>query len=424
MRVERGEHLDAIGVLRQPRKLLAQRLAHDVHEVRRLGVERALHDFDGLGRRARGGIGRDELFFRHRAQHDVATLAAPGRRRKRRPVVRRLNDAGDGGRLAEREVGDVLAEEEARGLGDAVHGKRAALAEVDVVEIQLEDLVLRRLALEDDRHVLLGELALERLLGREEEVLHQLLRDGAAAHQVRPIAAQVGDDGADGANDVDAGMVVEAAILDRQHRLHHARRNRRERDAPPLLTARADERRQQRRVQRHPRYRRVVDFEARHAQHRRDGSAGRGRWLGLLEVDAHQPALGGAVPGQQHDGAAADGELAGLLDARALRVAKVVEAVDQLVIAKRLSLVQLERPRVDAGQHAIALAVQARVDLSAEGHPPVAEHADGDHAAEQDHQRQCRSRARAGLRMIRPRSRPAGRRLGRRRKSWGPWVRS
>ncbi len=177
------------------------------------------------------------------------------------------------------------------GFGDAVHGKRAALAEIHVVEIQLEDLVFGRLALEDDRHVLLGELALERLRGRQEEVLHQLLRDGAAADQVRAIAAQVGDDRADGADDVHARMVVEAAVLDGEHRLHHARRNRGQGDAPTLFTARADERGEQRRIQRDPRHRRVVHLDARHAEHGSDRGAGSGCRLGLLEVDTHEPAL-------------------------------------------------------------------------------------------------------------------------------------
>ena len=343
MRIERREYLDPIGALRQPRKLFAQRLAHDIHEVGRLRVERALDDLDGLGRRARGGVGRDELLFSHRAQHDVAPLAAPGRGGKRRPVVRRLNHAGDSGRLAERQVGDVFAEVESCGFGDPVHGKRTALAEIDVVEIQLEDLVLRCLALEDDRHVLLGELALERLGGREEKVLHQLLGDRAAADQVPAIAAQVGDDRADGPDDVDAGMVVEAAIFDGQHRLHHPRRNRRQRDAAPLLTARADERGQQWRIEGDTLHRFVIDLDARHAKH----GGGRSAWCrcrpGLLEVDADEPPPGAAFPRQQHDGAAADGELAGFLDTRTLRVSQVVEPVDELVIAEGLPLVQLER---------------------------------------------------------------------------------
>ena len=68
----------------------------------------------------------------------------------------------------------------------------------------------------------------------------------------------------------------------------------------------------------------------------------------------------------QDDGAAADGELAGLLDARALGVAEVVQPIDELLLGERLAAAQLERPREDARQHAIALAVQARVDQPAE----------------------------------------------------------
>ena len=385
VRVERREHLDPIGALGEPRKLLAQRLADHVDEVGGLCVERPSHHLDGLGAGARGGVGGNELLLGHRAQDDVAPLPAPRGRGKRRPVVGRLNHAGDGGRLAQREVHDVFPEEQPRGFGDAVHGKRAALPEVHLVEIELEDLLLRRLPLEDERHVLLGEFAPERLLGCEEEVLDQLLRDRAAAHQVGPIAAHVGDDGADRADDVDARMVVEAAVLDGQDRLDHPRRNHRQRDTPALLAACADERREQRRVQRDPRHRRVVDLEARDAQHGRDGCARRRLGRRLLEVHAHQAALGRAVSRRQHDGAAADGKLAGFVDPRALRVAQIVEAIDELVVAQRLAPVQLERARVDAGQHAIALAVQARVDLPPEDHPPVAEHADGGHAAEQRH---------------------------------------
>jgi hypothetical protein len=85
-----------------------------------------------------------------------------------------------------------------------------------------EDLVLRRLALENDRHVLLGELALERLLGREEEVLDELLCERAAADEILLLATQVRDDSADRPDDIHAGVVVEPAVLDGQHSLNHA----------------------------------------------------------------------------------------------------------------------------------------------------------------------------------------------------------
>ena len=87
------------------------------------------------------------------------------------------------------EVAHVLAEEDARRFGDAVQRKRSAVAEVDVVQIQLEDLVLGRLGLEDQRHELSsglrrndrwrGLLFLGHFLGQEEHA-GQLLGDRAA----------------------------------------------------------------------------------------------------------------------------------------------------------------------------------------------------------------------------------------------------
>ena len=61
--------------------------------------------------------------------------------------------------LGERDVADVLAEEDARGLADAVDLERPALAEHDVVQVELEDLVLREARLEDQRHELFLQLA-------------------------------------------------------------------------------------------------------------------------------------------------------------------------------------------------------------------------------------------------------------------------
>ena len=95
----------------------------------------------------------------HLLQHDVASVACALRRRERRQVVRRVDHARDRRGLGEREVADVLAEEEARALGDAVDRERPALSEVHLVQVELEDLVLRRAPLEHERHELLGELA-------------------------------------------------------------------------------------------------------------------------------------------------------------------------------------------------------------------------------------------------------------------------
>jgi len=56
-------------------------------------------------------------------------------------------------------------------------------------------------------------------------------------------------------------MVVEAAVFDGEHRLHHARRNRGQRDPPTLFTARADERGEQRRIERDTWHRRAVHLD-------------------------------------------------------------------------------------------------------------------------------------------------------------------
>ena len=71
------------------------------------------------------------------------------------------------------------------------------------------------------------------------------------------------------------------------------------------------------------------------------------------------------------DRAAADGELARLLRLIAMRIAEVVQPIDQLPFGERLSAAQLERPRQDARKHRLAFAVQARVDQVREPHVVV-----------------------------------------------------
>ena len=53
-----------------------ERLRDVVDEVRRLGLERALHDDERLARRALGDVGGDVAGVGHRLQHHVAPLLA------------------------------------------------------------------------------------------------------------------------------------------------------------------------------------------------------------------------------------------------------------------------------------------------------------------------------------------------------------
>jgi hypothetical protein len=58
----------------EPGILLAQRLADEVHEVRRLRVERLAHDDDRIGFGLPRDLVGDESFVGHRTQDDVAAF--------------------------------------------------------------------------------------------------------------------------------------------------------------------------------------------------------------------------------------------------------------------------------------------------------------------------------------------------------------
>ena len=97
---------------------------------------------------------------------------------------------------AEREVGDVPAEEQPRGFADAVDRERSALTEPHVVQVQLEDLRLREPPLEHDRHEPFGHLPAQGFFLRQERVLHELLGQRAAAPRVLALVEDVAEDGA------------------------------------------------------------------------------------------------------------------------------------------------------------------------------------------------------------------------------------
>src|SRR6185437_12101837 len=105
-------------------------------------------------------------------------------------------------------VGDLLAE--------VIFGRRRdaeiAGAHIGAVEIELEDFVLGVVPFQPDGEEGFLDLALDRALGAEEQVLGQLLGDRRAALRA-VVALRVIDEGAQGAEYVDAEMVVEAPVL-------------------------------------------------------------------------------------------------------------------------------------------------------------------------------------------------------------------
>src|SRR5262249_27343146 len=86
------------------------------------------------------------------------------------------------------------------------------------VEIKLQDLLLGQVRLEPDGEVGLLDLALERALVGQEQILGELLRDRGAALD-DGVGAQVLDERAEGTEDVNPEMVEEAPVLGRDDRL-------------------------------------------------------------------------------------------------------------------------------------------------------------------------------------------------------------
>ena len=178
-----------------------------------------LAELEGLRRLGLGGAGVDGAVLDHAAQ-DVA-LAGPGRLQvlHRREPLRGLDQAGQGRCFTNGDVGDPLAEVEPGGLLHAV----PPVPEVDLVQVEEEDLVLREVLLEAGGEEELLHLALHPPVGGEQEGLHHLLGDGgaaaghAAAQQPLHRAARDGQV-------VHALVLVEPGVLGGEHRpLHDVR---------------------------------------------------------------------------------------------------------------------------------------------------------------------------------------------------------
>src|SRR3546814_3174585 len=90
-------------------------------------------------------------------------------------------------------------------------------AEVDPVEVDGEDLVLGEAVLQPERQHDLLDLALQSAIRAEEEVLGKLLGEGGAALGDAAFA-QVHVNRTKKAAIVDAAVLVEAAVLHRDHR--------------------------------------------------------------------------------------------------------------------------------------------------------------------------------------------------------------
>src|SRR5208283_109074 len=128
----------------------------------------------------------------------------------RRELARRLHQSGEHRRLGERDLARAVTIVAAHGRLDAI----GARAEIDPIEIKLENLFLAVFALEPKREDRLLNLTGERALLGEEEILGELLGErGAALHATA--ADHVAQQRAREPLRIEAPMRIEAAVLDR-----------------------------------------------------------------------------------------------------------------------------------------------------------------------------------------------------------------
>ena len=161
-----------------------------------------------------GLLGAERAVLLHAAEHVGEPLLRAPRMPVGAVIVRPLGQAGEQRALLERELLRRLAEIAARRQLDAP----GAAAEIDGVEIKLEDLVLAQRRLDPRRHDHLADLALVGQVVAHQQVLHHLLGDGRAALRA-PGLREVADEGADQAALVDALVLVEALVLGGDERL-------------------------------------------------------------------------------------------------------------------------------------------------------------------------------------------------------------
>ena len=196
----------------------ADSVVEHVHDVVGGIIDRArallARQYRGTGQRELRHRLRDVPLLRHRGNHLRGALVGGFDITRGGEPDRRLHQSRQYGRLREVHHLGALAEILLRRRLDAI----GARAEIDAIEIELEDLILGIFALEPEREDRLLNFARQRALLRQEQVLRELLGERRAALHAAH-ARDVADDRARNPDRIDAEMRIEAAILDRDESL-------------------------------------------------------------------------------------------------------------------------------------------------------------------------------------------------------------
>ena len=232
--------IDAIAVFISPLAVAIDHfLAHHFAQIRRgegdfrrmiAGVDNVVTRLIVLG------LG-DIAFAQHSRQYDVAAGGGAVHRIQRVERRRRLRQPGDHRHFTQGQLIDRFAEIDLRSGADAI----GAVAEVNLVQVQLKDFIFTQQLFDADREESLFDLAHQRLFRAEEEVTRQLLGNGAGA--LGGMAGEQRDAGrTEDADRVDAVMLIETAVFSGDKRLNQLRRHLLQRDRnTPFLAILRDE---------------------------------------------------------------------------------------------------------------------------------------------------------------------------------------
>ena len=174
----------------------------------RVGRQHARIDDERLGAGLARLIGGDVAVLGHAPDDVVAPLHRPVVVAERIEGARLLGQRREIGDLRDRKLVHRLVEIVQRGGGDAV----VRQAEVDLVEVELEDLLLGIGGLDADAEQDFANLAVERAIRAQEEILRHLLGDGRGALDVAR-ALQEHDAGAHDAFGVEPAVRIEVLVL-------------------------------------------------------------------------------------------------------------------------------------------------------------------------------------------------------------------
>ena len=181
----------------------------------------AARTFVGHERRQRGQstaglLGRNRAILLQAAEHVGEPLLRAARVPVGTEIIRTLGQTRKQRAFLDRELLRRLAEIAARGELDPP----GAAAEIDGIEIEVENLRLAERTLDPRRHDHLANLALVGQVFAHQQVLDDLLSDGRAALRA-PGRGEIADEGADQAALVDPLMLIEAFVLGREKSLLH-----------------------------------------------------------------------------------------------------------------------------------------------------------------------------------------------------------